>query len=99
MLDLIQKNINGEIVFIWLKDKKVISPDAGHKLLDDAYHWYYNSTHCKDKEYFDRSVNQRWREAGFDRRSGKDRRGRYSLNDRRIKPQGRRWTDQINKYK
>jgi len=96
-IEIRQKFVDGVLKFFWWIDGEMVSPEEGLATVEDAEDWYVRSEYYKGADYIDRSVNRRWRE--IDRRAHRDRRDRVSNVDRRKKEQGRRWKDQLKKYR
>ena len=91
--DLFKKNGT----FHWLFDGVIISPDEGHMSIQEAKDWFMRSSYYKElKSNYD-NENRRTRPMDLDRRTGRDRRERYSTFERRIF-HGRRWLDKLNKH-
>lgn len=81
---------NTQIKYQWVTLNHVpVSPFFD--LLEDAFVWH--RSHIEDLSQGER------RASALDRRSGRDRRGRVSMFDRRLIPQGRRATDQVKRYR
>lgn len=89
-IELKAKRIDDEVRYFWWIDDSPESPAEGHESKEAAEEWYINSQY-----YSESGDNGRWRPNDFDRRSGRDRRDRYSINDRRQNGHGRRWYDKL----
>lgn len=90
---LSQRKIDGEIRYVWTLEGKVVGPEHGFLLLEDAAEWFRQEL---SSAYA--GPERRMRSSEVDRRRDDDRRKRVSITDRRGIPEGRRFTDQIKKY-
>jgi len=100
-IELVEKNISGNIHFFWKIDGEIGHKSdfpEGFERLDDAEDWFRQSVFYEE-HVFNSGSNQNARWRTIDRRSHEDRRNRVSITDRRKKPQGRRWKDQLRKMR
>lgn len=91
MVDLIKAvNSAGETVFMWLRKGVSLSGAREFSSVHSAAQWY------SQNQVFAYSGSDRRR--GLDRRSGDERRMRVSSFERRQRPQGRRWVDEVERF-
>jgi len=95
MHKLIQKHDGEKLVYIW-QDNNLNHLSPPFDTLEEAENWFIKSKHYDDKN----TESRRIRHHDVDRRHPNDRRKRISMMpDRRTSPYGRRWRDEINKFR
>lgn len=91
MVDLIKAvNNAGETVFMWLRNGVSLSGSREFSSPERAGQWF--------SENYALAYSGGDRRKGFDRRSGDERRKRVTSFERRQRPQGRRWVDEIDRF-
>jgi len=91
MFDLIKVvGSAGETLYTWLRNGEALADKCGFIDLMQAKAWFVENYAIEHQGPDHRS--------NVDRRDGYDRRRRITDFDRRQRPQGRRWTDEIARY-
>ena len=91
MFDLI-KTVNnaGEMIYLWLRNGISLNGAAGFRSLEQAGEWF--------SQNYAVAYSDPERRDGWDRRSGEERRKRVATFERRQRPQGRRWGDELDRF-
>lgn len=81
----------GDVLYLWMRAGAALSGQVQLRTIEQARGWFarnYAMTYTKPE-----------RRSGDDRRDGYERRQRVSEFERRQRPQGRRWTDEVDRYR
>lgn len=91
MFDLIKAvSSTGQMVFMWMRNGATLAGNQGFSDLQQAADWF-------EQNYAIAYAGPERRHS-FDRRSGNERRTRVSPFERRQRPQGRRWVDELDRF-
>jgi len=91
MFDLIKVvSRTGQMVFMWMRNGATLAGHQGFLDVQQAADWF--------EQNYAMAYKGPERRNSLDRRSGNERRSRVSPFERRQRPQGRRWLDELERF-